>query len=73
MAEERHPVRDPGPAFDGIRIGRPAAGALINAGYRTLADLPADLDELLSLHGVGPRAIRLLNQARAGGDVGGAV
>ncbi|MGV0745149.1 helix-hairpin-helix domain-containing protein [Mycolicibacterium sp. XJ870] len=55
---------DRGPLFDSIRIGRPATGALIDAGYRTLADLPADLDELLALHGVGPRAVRLLRQAQ---------
>jgi hypothetical protein len=54
---------DRGPAFDGIRIGRPATGALLDAGYRTLTDLPADLDGLLALHGVGPKALRLLRQA----------
>ncbi|GAS86443.1 hypothetical protein [Mycolicibacterium brisbanense] len=54
---------DRGPAFDGIRIGRPATGALIDAGYRELSDLPADLDGLLALHGVGPRAVRLLREA----------
>ncbi|ART72073.1 hypothetical protein BTO20_29140 [Mycobacterium dioxanotrophicus] len=54
---------DRGPAFDGIRIGRPATGALIDAGYRGLADLPGDLDGLLALHGVGPRAVRLLREA----------
>lgn len=57
---------DRGPVFDGVRIGRPATGALIDAGYRTVADLPADLDELLSLHGVGPSAVRLLRQAQEG-------
>jgi endonuclease III len=57
-------MTDRGPAFDGIRIGRPASGALIDAGYRTLADLPADLGELLGLHGVGPKAVRLLGEAR---------
>jgi len=57
-------MTDRGPVFDGIRIGRPASGALIDAGYRTLADLPADLDELLNLHGVGPKAVRLLGEAR---------
>ena len=56
---------DRGPVFDGIRIGRPATGALIDAGYRTLADLPTDLAELQSLHGVGPKAARLLHEARA--------
>lgn len=51
--------------FDGLNLGRPATGALIDAGYRTVADLPADLDGLLALHGVGPKAVRLLRQARA--------
>jgi hypothetical protein len=54
---------DRGPVFDGVRIGRPATGALLDAGYDTLADLPEDLDELLALHGVGPSAVRLLRQA----------
>jgi endonuclease III len=56
---------DRGPSFDGVHIGRPATGALVDAGYRTLADLPADLDELLALHGVGPKAVRLLRTAQA--------
>jgi hypothetical protein len=56
---------DRGAEFDGVRIGRPATGALLDAGYRTIADLPAELDSLLSLHGVGPKAVRLLKQARA--------
>jgi endonuclease III len=56
---------DRGPVFDGLTLGRPATGALIDAGYRTVADLPADLDGLLALHGVGPKAVRLLRQARA--------
>ena len=56
---------DRGPAFDGVQVGRPASGALLDAGYHTLADLPADLDELLALHGVGPKAVRLLRQAQA--------
>jgi len=55
---------DRGPSFDGVQIGRPATGALIDAGYRTLADLPNDLDELLALHGVGPKAARLLREAQ---------
>ena len=57
---------DRGAEFDGVRVGRPATGALVDAGYRALADLPEDLDELLALHGVGPRAVRLLSEARAG-------
>ena len=41
-----------------------ATGGLIDAGYQSLADLPADLAELRGMHGVGPRAIRLLQEAR---------
>lgn len=59
-------AHDRGPVFDGVKIGRPATGALIDAGYRTLADLPENLDELLPLHGVGPRAVRLLEAERQG-------
>lgn len=55
---------DPGPVFDGVPVGRPATGALIDAGYVLLADLPEDLDELLALHGVGPKAVRLLRDTR---------
>ena len=55
---------DRGPVFDGVRIGRPATGALVDAGYAKLTDLPADLQALLALHGVGPRAIQLLVEAR---------
>ena len=57
---------DRGPFFGSVRIGRPATGALLDAGYGTLEDLPADLDELLALHGLGPKAVRLLRQARDG-------
>lgn len=56
---------DRGPEYDGVRIGRPATGALIDQGWTTLADLPDDLAELLALHGVGPRAVRLLEEARS--------
>lgn len=55
---------DRGPEFDGVRIGRPATGALIDAGYTTLTDLPDDLASLASLHGVGPSALRRLTAAR---------
>ena len=58
-------TEDRGPDFDGVRIGRPATGALVDAGYRDIASLPSDLDGLLSLHGVGPKAVRLLHAARA--------
>lgn len=59
-------VEDLGPDFDGVRIGRPAAGALIRAGHRSLRDLPEDLDALIQLHGVGPKVVRLLRAAREG-------
>lgn len=55
---------DMGPVFDGVRIGRPATGALLTEGYRTMEDLPENLDELLPVHGVGPKAVRLLAEAR---------
>lgn len=45
-------------------IGAPATRALTAAGYtelRQLADVPAA--ELKKLHGVGPKAIRLLQEA----------
>ncbi|GAA1982867.1 hypothetical protein GCM10009718_20180 [Isoptericola halotolerans] len=60
MAED-----DAGPVFDGVKIGRPATGALLHAGYRSLDELPAELAELLALHGVGPKAVRLLTEAIA--------
>lgn len=59
---------DRGPVFDGVKIGRPATGALLDAGYRSLGDLPEQLEDLLRLHGVGPRAIELLARARHGGN-----
>lgn len=57
-------TEDAGPIFDGVKIGRPATGALLAAGYRELSDLPDDLDTLLPIHGVGPKAVRLLQEAR---------
>jgi endonuclease III len=59
-------VLDRGKEFDGVAVGRPATGALIDAGYAALSDLPRNLDELLRLHGVGPKAVRLLGEARHG-------
>lgn len=69
MADE---TQDRGPEFDRVRIGRPATGALIDAGYEKLSDLPEHLDSLLELHGVGPavaltvcrRRVRRLRAAR---------
>lgn len=59
---------DRGPRFAGVTVGRPAAGALIDAGYTSMSDLPADLDELIELHGVGQKAVRLLRDAREQGS-----
>jgi hypothetical protein len=45
-------------------IGAPAHRALATAGYTHLAQLIAVSEaELLRLHGVGPKAIRLLREA----------
>ena len=64
MSEGDNQASDRGPEFDGVRIGRPATGGLTDAGYLSLADLPEDLADLRDVHGVGPRAIRLLQEAR---------
>lgn len=48
------------------QIGRPATRALLTAGLTTLADVATRTEaELLALHGVGPRAIRILTAALA--------
>ncbi|HET8985556.1 MAG TPA: hypothetical protein VFN03_07335 [Trueperaceae bacterium] len=45
-------------------IGKPATRALLAAGVHTLSDVAAMPEsELLVLHGVGPKAIRLLQEA----------
>ena len=58
-------AQDRGAVFDEVRIGRPATGALVDAGYTSLGDLPDDLDLLLKLHGVGPSAVARLKTARS--------
>lgn len=58
-------IQDRGTTFDGVQIGRPATGALLDAGFRSLGDLPTDLDELLPIHAVGPGALRRLEAERA--------
>lgn len=60
MSGSHSQASDRGPSFSGVRIGRSATGALIDAGYQSVADLPEDLAGLRDLHGVGPRAISLL-------------
>ena len=48
------------------RIGAPATRALAAEGITRLADLTHHRSEdLLALHGVGPKAIRLLREALA--------
>ena len=48
------------------RIGRAATGALELGGYRTYADLTrVTAKELLAIHGVGPKAIRILEEELA--------
>jgi len=61
-------VQDRGALFDEVKIGRPATGALVDAGYASLVDLPDDLDLLLTLHGVGPSAVARLRAARDRGN-----
>jgi hypothetical protein len=47
-------------------IGRPATRALANAGITTLDQVAARTDtELAALHGVGPKAIRILRETLA--------
>lgn len=47
-----------------IRTGRPVQQALAVAGVRTLADLTRWTEqELLDLHGVGPKGLRILREA----------
>ncbi|HSJ29617.1 MAG TPA: helix-hairpin-helix domain-containing protein [Acidimicrobiia bacterium] len=47
-------------------IGRPATQALVGAGITTLDDVAARSEqELLAMHGVGPKAVRILAEALA--------
>ena len=47
-------------------IGRPATRALNGAGYDRLAELDGVAeDDLLRLHGVGPKAVAVLREALA--------
>ena len=48
------------------RIGRAATAALTLAGYTTYASLAGvTAKELLAIHGVGPKAIRILDEELA--------
>ena len=54
------------PECDFPNIGRPALSALTAAGYTKLSQLTnVSEKELLKLHGVGPKAIRILTEALA--------
>ncbi|GAA1605309.1 hypothetical protein GCM10009789_69080 [Kribbella sancticallisti] len=54
----------PAPIGDLPPIGRPANSALLVAGITTLAQVAAcGRRELLALHGVGPKAVRILEAA----------
>lgn len=47
-------------------VGAPALRAFVDAGYTSVEELLAvDEKDLLALHGVGPKAIRLLKAAAA--------
>jgi hypothetical protein len=47
-------------------IGRPATGALLEAGYTELGQLDGvAAADLLQLHGVGPKAVAVLREALA--------
>jgi len=48
------------------RIGAPATRALRNAGYTTLGQLNGvSRQELAKLHGMGPKALRIIDEALA--------
>jgi hypothetical protein len=52
-------------------VGRPAAAALGFAGITTLEEVSRHTEaELLDLHGVGPKAVRVLREALAAGGLG---
>ncbi|HEU4327270.1 MAG TPA: hypothetical protein VFS21_29295 [Roseiflexaceae bacterium] len=62
MAQEHRPPEDDLPA----KLGMPARRALEVAGYTRLAQLTAVSEkELLKLHGMGPKGIRILREALA--------
>ncbi|MFL6559165.1 MAG: DNA-binding protein [Bacillus sp. (in: firmicutes)] len=55
------------PENDFPNIGKPATRALINAGYYKLDQLTKVTElEILKLHGVGPKAVRILNEVLKG-------
>jgi predicted flap endonuclease-1-like 5' DNA nuclease len=64
-ARMRGAVEPAGPS-DLPNIGRPATSALAQIGVRNMADLAGrSAEELLALHGFGPKALRILREAGA--------
>jgi hypothetical protein len=63
----------PPEAFSGAfppSIGRPANAALVNIGITTLEQVAALTEkELLAIHGVGPKAVRILKEELAKGGL----
>jgi hypothetical protein len=52
--------------WNGLRVMSPAKRALLGAGLHTLDDVAQwRRDELAALHGVGPRALELIDAALA--------
>lgn len=75
-AAPRRLVAERGPATAAARtmglpaVGRPAATALGLAGITSLEKVAEHTEEeLLALHGVGPRAVRILREAMAAGGL----
>lgn len=69
VAEQERARRGEAPADSDLppAIGRPATRALLARGISTLDQVAARTDEeLLALHGVGPRAVRILRETLAG-------
>src|SRR5690606_6330369 len=68
-AEQRAAARGEAPAGEDAlprSIGKPATRALLAAGIKNMTDVAAKSEaELAALHGVGPKALRLLAEALA--------
>lgn len=68
-AEQREAARGEAPPGDDAlprSIGKPATRALLAAGIKNMTDVAARSEaELAALHGVGPKALRLLAEALA--------
>jgi len=68
MVDADHPPLEGGIPWN--QIGAPARRALIGAGLLRLEDLAVLTEaQLLSLHGVGPKALRIIRGALAAHDL----